>query len=146
MAGLLFAFSNFVMRALSELPAAYGMEAMQRINVHIVNPVFLSVFMGTPALFLLAALAVLPAGSVSVRGLVLTGGACYLLGVLGVTMLFNVPLNNTLAGLGAAAAPAEWPTYVARWLRWNHVRTVAALVSAVLMLLGSYADAVATRH
>jgi uncharacterized membrane protein len=36
----------------------------------------------------------------------------------------------------------EWPAYVGRWLRWNHVRTVAALVSAALMLIGAYADTV----
>jgi uncharacterized membrane protein len=145
MAGLLFAFSNFVMRALSELPAAYGLEAMQRINVDIVNPLFLSLFLGTPALCLVVTIVALQGGAGGVRTILLAGAACYLVGVVGVTMGFNVPLNNALASLGAAAAPVDWPAYVGRWLRWNHVRTVAAFVSAVLLLIGAYADTV-TRH
>ena len=39
MAGLLFAFSNFVMKALTRLPPEQGMAAMQLINVTIINPV-----------------------------------------------------------------------------------------------------------
>lgn len=31
--GVFFAFSSFVMKALAELPAAHGIDAMQRINV-----------------------------------------------------------------------------------------------------------------
>jgi uncharacterized membrane protein len=145
MAGLLFAFSNFVMRALSELPAAYGLEAMQRINVDIVNPVFLSLFLGTPALCLVVTIVALQGGSGGTRMILLAGAVSYLVGVVGVTMAFNVPLNDALASVGAAAAPVEWPAYVGRWLLWNHVRTAAALVSAVLMLIGAYLDAV-TRH
>jgi uncharacterized membrane protein len=29
---------------------------------------------------------------------------------------------------------AYWPEYVARWLRWNHVRTAAALAAAALFV------------
>ena len=52
MAGLFFAFSVAVMRALGRLPAAHGMAAMQSINVAILNPLFLSVFLGTALLCL----------------------------------------------------------------------------------------------
>ena len=46
MAGTLFAFSVFVMRALGRLPAAHGIAAMQSINIAVVNPWFMTVFMG----------------------------------------------------------------------------------------------------
>ena len=46
--GLLFAFSNFVMRALAELDSEYGIYAMQQINEKIINPIFLFFFLGTP--------------------------------------------------------------------------------------------------
>ena len=46
-AGLFFGFSTAVMKALARLPPAQGMKAMQDINVVILNPVFLAVFMGT---------------------------------------------------------------------------------------------------
>ncbi len=47
MAGLFFAFSVCVMKALERLPSAAGITAMQSINVAIINPVFLAVFFGT---------------------------------------------------------------------------------------------------
>lgn len=145
MAGLLFAFSNFVMRALAQLPPASGMEAMQRINVTIINPVFLALFAGTPLLYVLAGLMALhPEASVG-RVYLLAGALCYLAGVLGVTMLVNVPLNDALAGLGPSAAPARWPEYVTVWTRWNHVRTVCAVVSATVTALGALARAAALK-
>jgi hypothetical protein len=71
MAGLLFAFSNFVMRALLQMAPAAGMEAMQRINLTIVNPVFLLVFVGTALLsFALVMMALGLQGSAAPRWLV----------------------------------------------------------------------------
>ena len=50
--GVFFAFSSFVMKALSRLPAAEGIAAMQSINVVVLNPSFLGAFMGTAILSL----------------------------------------------------------------------------------------------
>jgi uncharacterized membrane protein len=47
MAGVFFAFSTFVMRALARRPFAEGIEAMQEINRTVLNPWFLGVFFGT---------------------------------------------------------------------------------------------------
>jgi uncharacterized membrane protein len=41
-AGVFFAFSSFVMHALSRLPPTQGMAAMQSINVVAVTPVFMT--------------------------------------------------------------------------------------------------------
>ena len=46
-AGFFFAFSVSVMKALGKIPPAQGIAAMQSINVVVINPVFLGVFMGT---------------------------------------------------------------------------------------------------
>jgi uncharacterized membrane protein len=141
MAGLLFAFSNFVMRALAQLPPALGMEAMQRINVTIVNPLFLVIFVGTPVLYVVVAVMALRSDVAAGRSCLLVGAVCYLAGVLGVTMFVNVPLNDALAGLDSLSAPHRWPDYVAVWTRWNHVRTVFAFVSAAITVLGMLARA-----
>ncbi len=45
MAGLFFAFSVCVMKALAQLPPEKGIAAMQSINVTILNPVFFVVFL-----------------------------------------------------------------------------------------------------
>src|SRR5690606_36457001 len=49
---LLFVFSAFMMTARARLGAPHGIAAMQSVDVAILNPPFLSVFLGTAALSL----------------------------------------------------------------------------------------------
>jgi uncharacterized membrane protein len=58
-AGVFFAFSSFVMRALGRLPPSGGAAAMQWINVVVLNPVFLGVFVGTAVVCVLVLVAAL---------------------------------------------------------------------------------------
>jgi uncharacterized membrane protein len=64
--------------------------------------------------------------------LVLTAALFYVVGTFLVTTAFNVPMNNRLARLDPASPEAAtyWPVYVRDWSKWNHVRTVAPLVSS----------------
>jgi uncharacterized membrane protein len=132
--GIFYAFSSFVMRALVRLEPLHGAQAMQAINVVVITPSFMLVFMGTAGLgvALLAALGL--SGGHANAALLAAGCASYLLGCFGVTMLCNLPLNNRLAPLEGAAAMEDWARYVAPWVRWNHVRTAAALLSAGLFV------------
>jgi len=50
--GVFFAFSTFVMKALRRLPADQGIAAMQAMNVAVINPVFLGVFLGAAGAFI----------------------------------------------------------------------------------------------
>jgi uncharacterized membrane protein len=125
--GIFFAFSNFVMRALFRVPG--GMAAMQAINVTVLNPLFLALFFGTAAAC--AVLVLLRPAS----ALVIAGAALYLLGTFGVTIVFNVPRNKALARLDAADSVAAWRRYVQEWTWWNHVRTLAAVAAAALLML-----------
>lgn len=138
--GVFFAFSSFVMKALAQLPAAQGVAAMQRINVVVINPWFMGVFMGTLLLSLACVVMAFFTWGERPSGWWLAAGLLYAGGTFGVTMAFNVPRNARLARLDAASAEAAacWPTYVREWTRWNHVRTVAALASAVCAALVWY--------
>lgn len=49
-AGAFFAFSTFVMKALSRLPAREGIAALRSIDVVVLNAWFLGVFLGTAVL------------------------------------------------------------------------------------------------
>lgn len=134
MAGLLFAFSNFVIQALLQMPTTAAMEAMQRVNVAIVNPLFLCVFVGTAALSV-----VLMVGAIPERHMwLIAGAALYLVGVVGITAAFNIPLNNTLAAASPATAAEEWSRFVSRWLPWNHVRTVCAVAAVACFAFGAF--------
>ena len=133
-AGLLFAFSVAVMTALGRLPPPQGIQAMQAVNVAIVNPLFLAVFLGTAALSLaLAVAAPLGATDAGARLGLLLGAALYLAGVIGVTAACNIPGNEALAAFDPAgvSATATWARYLARWSGWNHVRSVAAAGSTL---------------
>ena len=130
--GVFFAFSNFVMKALAEQPAAAGVAAMQRINAVVINPLFLGVFAGT-ALFSAGGLAsAMFSWRAPYSPLVVVAALLYLIGCFGVTIAFNVPRNDRLAGMAAdsADAAAYWPVYVREWLFWNHVRTAASIATA----------------
>jgi uncharacterized membrane protein len=136
MGGLLFAFSNFVMRALLALPPEYAVAAMREVNQKILNPLFLVLFLGNS----LTCVSVIWLAVSSVAGpaspWLICGSVAYLAGPVGVTMLFNVPLNNRLAVGPNETAAKFWPTYAMSWTRWNHVRTVLSVVAATLLSAG----------
>jgi len=131
-AGVFFAFSTFVMPALARLPPPQGIAAMQSINITAINPLFMLALFGT------AAVCIILAGSALLRwhqpGAIhlLIGSLLYLVGAILVTVGFNVPLNDALAGvkLDSVAGATLWASYLTNWTLWNHVRTVAALAAA----------------
>ncbi len=138
MAGLFASFSSFMMKALSSLPDACGMQAMQAINRHILRPSFLVIFFGTGLLCLLAIPLAWP--QPEIRMTVLAAAAVYVVGCLGITMAFNVPLNNQLEKTNpdTQAGRVLWNRYLSRWTRWNHLRAVATLLSTFLLVLAVF--------
>jgi uncharacterized membrane protein len=133
-AGVFFAFSSFVMSALARIQPAQGISAMQSINVAVINPLFMVVFLGTAAACLFLAASSLFRWHQPGAVFLLVGGLLYLVGTFLVTMVFNVPLNDALAKVdpGNLESANLWTSYVSRWTVWNHVRTVAALAAAAL--------------
>ena len=131
MAGIYFAFSIFVMKALGTIPRPAGIAAMQSINEVIVASPFLPLFMLTSLLSL--ALAGWSIGHWEQPGsaALLAAGALYFVGMFLCTVAFNVPLNNALAAVDPASAEAAtlWSRYLRDWTLWNHVRTVASTVA-----------------
>ena len=129
-AGLFFFCSVVLMPALARIPGPAGISAMQAVNVVIIRALFLAVFLGTAAAAL--ALAVL-----APRPLHLAAAAAYLVGVIGVTAVANVPLNNALDRVAADSAEGErlWRHYLSRWTAWNHVRTITSTVATVTLVL-----------
>ena len=107
MGGLFFAFSTSVMNALARLLAAQGVAAMQSINVVIPNPVFFVAFFGTAALCVVLTIAALLRWGEPGAAWLLAGNILYLAGIIVVTMVFNVPLNNALAAVDPASAEGD---------------------------------------
>ncbi len=134
--GLLFAFSNFVMSALKDLPNDKGMYAMQQINKKIINPIFMFFFLGTPILCIFILFQTLSDFKFTNDIYLTIGAFAYLLGSFGITMLFNVPLNNQLETTNSSDADTVWPDYQNRWQKWNHIRTYVGIVAILLLSVG----------
>ncbi len=130
--GVFFAFSTFVVKALAQLPAARGVAAMQRINVVVLNPLFLGVFLGTALLSGACVVMSVLGWSAARSSLLLASGLLYLVGSFLVTVGFNVPRNERLASLDPESSQAAeyWVVYLREWSLWNHVRSVASVASA----------------
>ncbi len=136
-AGVFFAFSTFIMKALGRLQPEQGIAAMQSINVTVLNPWFFAVFFGTGAGCIFLAIFALLNWSGPVATHLAVGSMLYIVGSIFVTMVFNVPLNNTLARADAINPDSVplWRHYLHRWTFWNHVRTGASLAAATLLFL-----------
>ena len=136
-AGVFFAFSSFVMKALGALPPAQGIAAMQSINVAVINPWFLGAFLGTAASCLALTVSSLLTWQEPGASFLLAGSMLYLIGTVLVTSLCNVPQNDTLAAVDPVSAGSAkfWADFLTSWTAWNHVRTLAALAAAALFTL-----------
>ncbi|HPH14104.1 MAG TPA: DUF1772 domain-containing protein, partial [Burkholderiaceae bacterium] len=60
-----------------------------------------------------------------------------LVGTFAVTVLVHIPLNNRLAQIHPASEEMTrfWAFYVAKWSKWNHVRTVTAMAATALLVM-----------
>lgn len=106
---------------------------MQAINRLIVRPSFLLVFMGTALLSVISAY--VSYGDVEPWRYIALSAGLYVVGCLLSTILFNVPLNDQLESVDSHADEelAFWDIYLVRWTRWNHVRSVATVLSTALL-------------
>ena len=136
LAGVYFAFSTFVMTALSRIDPSSGAAAMNSMSVEIVRSSFIPLFMATTVTSAILAVAAFFRLGDPGSFFILAGGVVYVFGMFVVTMMFNVPLNDALA-----ANPATvWQTYLRDWTFWNHVRTVASTAA-----FGLFVAAIASR-
>jgi len=137
-AGIFFAFSTFVMQALARQPTASGIATMQSINITVINPWFMAAFFGPAVACLLLSILALQQWDRSGAIYWLAGSLLYLIGTIGVTIACNVPLNDALAIVSPDSADGTtlWEKYLRDWTFWNHVRTIAALLAAVLFTIG----------
>ena len=117
---------------------------MQAINVAIVNPVFMLLFLGTAVALAAGAAAHYREGQLSRRGWVLAAAAAlYVAGVIGVTVARNVPLNDKLAefeldGANDTAVSERRSSYESPWNTWHYVRTAANIASFCLAIIAAH--------
>ena len=127
-AGTYYTWASGVMPGLARTDDRTFVHAMQEMNVAIVNPVFLSSFLGAPVLAVLAL--VLAEGDARPWAIAAAVGA---VATLVITIGGNVPLNNALD----AARPVDEVSdhgavraaFESRWVRLNAVRALTSTVA-----------------
>ena len=111
-AGTYYTWASGVMPGLARTDDRTFVAAMQHMNVAIVNPVFMTTFLGAP---LLAGAAVVVSTSAARPWAI--AGLARALGTVAITAVGNVPLNDALAAGGSRA------DFETAWVRWNIART-----------------------
>jgi uncharacterized membrane protein len=136
-AGVFFAFSTFVMKALAQQPPAQGIAAMQSINITVINPWFMTAFLGTSVACMILIVVSLLKWQQPSAAYLIVGSLLYLIGTFGITIAFNVPLNDVLAIANPNSTEGAnlWAKYLTNWTFWNHIRMIAALAAAALLTL-----------
>jgi uncharacterized membrane protein len=133
-AGVYFSFSGFIMRAFGKIEPAQSIAAMNSINETILRSLFMPLFFGSSLISVLLIIVALVQWGEAGTILILIAGAVYFVGMFACTVLFNVPLNNSLARLDPNSSNAHqvWSRYLKTWTNWNHLRTVSSLVTCIL--------------
>ncbi|MEL6572101.1 MAG: anthrone oxygenase family protein [Pseudomonadota bacterium] len=129
--GVFVAFSDFIMRSLAL--SAQGSVTMQVINREVFRWIFMVLFLGLAPVSLAMALYGLNVVGGQTGTLMAAAGLIYVIGCFGVTVCFNVPMNNALAALqpGTGDIESYWSsTYLPRWTYWNSVRAFACVLAA----------------
>ncbi len=140
-AGLMYAYSCSINPGLGRLTDHEYLTAMQSINRAILNPLFFMTFMGTLVLLPVSAWL---SYDTSRFGYFLAATIVYAIGVFGVTIAGNVPLNEALDkfNIGTASPEqlsAQRSLFEQKWNMFHAIRTVANVLSALLAILGCMA-------
>ena len=140
MAGLFYAYSFSVNPGLNRLSDTAYVAAMQSINRAILNPVFFAGFMGTALLLPLCTYSNYTQPLSMRFWFLLAATVVYLVGVMGVTMAGNVPLNEALDSFNLSSASAseiaaQRIAFEMPWNRLNTIRTIASILAVIFTIL-----------
>ena len=138
-AGFFYAYSVSVMPGLNASDPVSAISAMKAINAVVRTAEFAASFFGALALPVLCLLLARrrPVVLALIAAILLYG-----IGAFMVTLAFNVPLNEALAGVTPTPATAAqtWDGYVKPWLMWNHVRMAASIAAFLAMTVALVAE------
>jgi uncharacterized membrane protein len=143
--GLYYAYSCSVNPGLGMLPDAYYLSAMQSINRAILNISFFGSFFG--ALILLGLSAFLHYNTPRFAWL-LAAAVVYAVASFGVTMAWNVPLNDALDAFDIKSASAD-DIHAMRirfenpWNFFHRIRSIATFISLLLTALACFTNVAA---
>lgn len=138
-AGLCFTWTNAVSPGIGKLDDLGFLQSFQQINRTILNPLFFIVFFG-PFFLNLINLFLFRNLSGPLFWMLITITALYFFGVVLVTIIGNVPLNELIEKTDLNNASSIElrqlrETFEAKWNQFHLIRTLSAITSFILLLL-----------
>ena len=141
-AGLVFTFAIVVMSGIKNLGNLAFLQSFKAMDNVIQNnqPIFMLVWLGSAVILLGSTVLGIWQLQGLDRILLVVACAIFLFGVHLPTVTINIPLNNHLQSqdLDTMNEPALLETktrFESRWLRWNAIRTVLAILTTTLLLV-----------
>jgi len=137
--GVLKAFSEFIMKGLLRAEPAGGIESMQHINETVMRTEFVFALVAIGLVSSLFALYAIFEFTGVGRTAIVLAAVIYVFSVFFVTIFGNVPMNERLANMDHKALETSvyWTEYGIVWTRFNHIRTIGAIVTSALYLLAA---------
>ena len=141
-AGLVFTFAIVVMpgiKNLGDLGFLESFKAMDRV-IQDNQPIFMLVWLGSAVVLLGSTVLGIWQLAGLERLILVVACTIYVLGVHVPTITINIPLNNHLQSqdlrtMNASELQETRAGFETRWLRWNAIRTVLAILTTVLLLV-----------
>lgn len=143
LAGLFFAWAVSIIPGTKGISDRSYLEAMQSINRAILNPSFFIAFFGTGVLLLVSSFLQFWEGVDASFWLMLCATIVYLAGTFGITVLGNVPLNNTLdsvhiSNLSMVELKRIRHSYESQWNKLHMARTIFSVFSFILLITSAH--------
>ena len=132
-AGTYYTWASGVMPGLARVDDRTFVHAVQQMNLAIVNPVFMTSFLGAPLAAIAAGLAVHGPARPWV-----VAGAGLAVATVAITVAGNVPLNNALEAAGPVDSIADLAgvrdRFESRWVALNVMRALTSTASLAALV------------
>lgn len=140
LAGLFYGYQCSVINGLGRLNDKEYLLAFQSINKAILNPVFFLSFMGSLLILATSTFIFYKTGYTQILPYVVISLLIYAIGVFGITVAFNVPLNESLASfdintLSVNELKETRLQFESTWNKWHLIRTLASITSFICLII-----------
>ena len=142
MAGIFFTWSNAVKPGIGKLSDIEYLRALQAMNRVILNKAFIGIFLGAVIAVTVVPIAHFKLFPDNIFWLFIITLATYWIGVFGVTVLGNVPLNELLDEINLESITLEEikalrTSIEVKWNNLNLIRSISSGITFLLLIVSS---------
>jgi uncharacterized membrane protein len=143
LAGLMYGYSCSVLKGLGNLQDDVYLRSFQSINLAIQNPYFFLSFMGNLLVLPIASWLCYKQDNAVSFYFLIAATLIYIIGVFGVTVFGNVPLNDRLANFNILTATESEISVMRKifenpWNNYHSIRTFASIIAFGLTVLSLF--------